>query len=64
MPIPADFVLRAGHYVNDATGERIYACNCPGSKLTLKRLATERDKWTPVQLLSKAQGANNAGKAV
>ena len=48
MPIPADYHIKSGRYKNDETGVVQYACNCPGSKLTLTMLRAQRDKWTPV----------------
>lgn len=46
MPLPPDFVVRSGRYRNDTTGVVVYACNCAGSKLTMKALKAQRDNWT------------------
>lgn len=48
MPIPADYVLRAGHYKVDATGVTFYACNCssqPANK-TLRHIGANRHLYS------------------
>ena len=47
MSIPADEVLRTGHYRNKETGEVFFACNCgkqPAHK-TLRHIGMNRDKF-------------------
>lgn len=47
MPIPADHPIKAGHYVLDSDpGRPQYACNCPGSKLTLRTIAANRGAYS------------------
>jgi len=47
MTIPADFVLKAGHYRNKTTGTVSYYCNCSSQPvhLTLRTIAGNRGNF-------------------
>ena len=64
MPIPADYVLKAGYYRNDTTGQVVKFCSCPGHPWQMSALRAQRDKWTPWPQGAQPKGATNVGKTV
>ena len=48
MPLPAEHVVKAGYYIEDATGARVWCCNCPGTQpnRTLRFVAANRGMFS------------------
>ena len=44
MPLPPDHIVKAGWYIEDASGKRVWCCNCPGTpqNRTLRFVAANR----------------------
>jgi hypothetical protein len=58
MPLPADHSLSKAQYlIEDATGARFYACNCPSQRRdrTLRYVASNRGLFSLPQDLTKKE---------